>query len=81
MIQLARIHSRFMIPYIPNFVLYSVPDGAWVYSSTATLMYIWKDKFLNFWVFVPVVLAIITEILQIKSINLVMGTFHMFDAV
>lgn len=65
----------------PAFVLYSIPDGIWVYSATALFGMIWNDSPCiwqrTFWIFLPLVTSVTAEILQF--LNIVQGTFCALD--
>lgn len=64
--------------YIPNFILYSIPDFIWVYSGTISLLYIWKCSMYKYlWIFLPVICAVGAEILQ--KVGLISGTFCIID--
>ena len=69
--------------FIPDFVLYSLPDGIWVYSSTYALILIWGCNYNNksslFWILSPIVCCFSVEILQ--GIGFVKGTFCFIDLI
>jgi len=66
--------------HLSNWILYSLPDGIWVYSSTYLMMMIWR-KDLSFtsriWISAPVTCAIVTEILQVT--RTISGSFDFLD--
>lgn len=68
-------------PLIPAPILYSLPDGLWVYSFTALMGFIWfndsRRKAKSFWTLLPVSLAIGSEIGQF--LKLIPGTFDWVD--
>ena len=66
-----------ILPQIPNIIKYSLPDALWVFSATYGMLLIWKKKTL--WTYIPITIAIISEILQIPHI--VLGTFSLLDTV
>jgi glycopeptide antibiotics resistance protein len=59
--------------------LYSLPDGLWVYSFSATLFLIWGENFKGFKVItlIPFMFLCFIEILQ--HFKIVMGTFDVMD--
>ncbi|MBU4185806.1 MAG: hypothetical protein KKI12_10045 [Proteobacteria bacterium] len=66
---------------MPIIILYSLPDGIWVYSATYLMLIIWKGNMKNitalFWISAPLFLSIETELLQ--SIHIVQGSFCLYD--
>lgn len=65
---------------IPEWVLYSLPDGLWIFSYVGVVLYIWKNSvsFDNlFWITIIPLLAIGSEIGQLLGI--VIGTFDVVD--
>jgi hypothetical protein len=73
----------FIRKYIPDSILYSLPDGIWVYSGTIAFVAIWKKNsnspFCIFWISLSFTCAIVAEILQLFGI--VNGTFCSVDIV
>jgi len=66
--------------YLPEFVLYSLPDAAWVYALTFFMIWLWKDEAkmkLIFWGSIGVVLGIGGEFGQM--FGYVHGTFDFVD--
>ena len=67
--------------YIPGFILYSLPDGLWVYSGTVLFLKIWKNdqniisKY--FWILLPFIVSLLMEFFQL--FNLIKGTFCFND--
>lgn len=68
-------------PLLPGWVLYSLPDGLWVYAYTSLMANIWKVSAKSnvkvAWVLSGVVLAFGTEFGQ--SLGLISGTFDVWD--
>ena len=66
---------------MPFIILYSLPDGIWVYSATYLMLIIWNGDMKNisaiFWVLVPLLLSIGAELLQ--SMHIVQGSFCLYD--
>ena len=60
---------------LPGWVLYSLPDGCWVYAYTSWLLMIWGR--MTAWVFTGVVLAVGAELGQL--IGIVPGTYDHLD--
>ncbi|WP_210148253.1 hypothetical protein [Chryseobacterium scophthalmum] len=74
---------KFSIKYLeilPNWFLYSLPDGLWIFSYVCLMIYIWNFK-LNahsfFWIGTIPLIAIFSEIGQ--AINVIPGTFDFCD--
>ena len=68
---------------IPGVILYSVPDGLWLYSFTALMGLIWfnepRRSIRAFWIVLPVLLAVGSEFAQ--RFRLIPGTFDWWDVV
>ena len=60
---------------LPHPLLYSLPDGCWVFAGTSCMLMIWRR--LHAWVFVFVALAICTEFGQ--AVQVIPGTFEWND--
>jgi hypothetical protein len=60
---------------LPEWMLYSFPDGCWVYAITSWMLIIWLR--VNAWVVTGFVLAVASEIGQLLS--LVPGSFDALD--
>lgn len=65
---------------IPDFIVYALPDGLWMFSYMSVILYLWnndlkKENFL--WVFGLPIIAIASEIGQ--YFGLVKGTFDIMD--
>lgn len=69
----------------PNFLffsilIYSLPDGCWLYALLCSLLFIWKNKadyWFQFWIILVFISSIGTEIFQLQ--NIIFGTFDLFD--
>ncbi len=69
-----------MTTYLPNWFLYSLPDGIWVFTFTVVLCWIWhKNKTIErkYWVVLPLLLGVTGEIGQ--YLNLVQGVYCNYD--
>lgn len=66
---------------IPQIILYSLPDGIWVYSGTYLMILIWKDNIKFFsawsWILLPFICSVTAEILQ--SMHIVEGQYCPYD--
>jgi len=65
---------------VPEWILYSLPDGLWIFSYICLMLLIWHNNISSknaFWVLAIPTLAICSEIGQ--SLNFVPGTFDFFD--
>ena len=78
-IYLARTEFYQIRNILPDWVYYSLPDGLWVYSFTSALIIYWHNDVNNvkFWLIIPFVTGIITELLQ--GFNMFPGTFDFID--
>jgi len=65
---------------LPNWLLYNLPDGLWLYSFLATIKFIWirKSKKAGMvWMVLSVTFCFVAEILQ--DYGIVHGTFDWHD--
>jgi hypothetical protein len=65
---------------LPEWFLFSLPDGLWIFSYITLTLLIWKNKVTKqnfFWVFIIPLTAILSEFGQL--IKIVPGTFDLFD--
>ena len=60
---------------LPEWMLYSLPDGCWIYAATSWLLLIWKRS--SAWVFAILLLALAHEFCQLAGI--VSGTYQHLD--
>ena len=67
--------------FIPNWVLFSLPDGLWVYSFSSAIIIIWNDnrKVLILLLSIPLIFGPAVELLQL--LNLFKGTFDIKDLI
>ena len=73
-----RYYINDIIPILPKWVIYSLPDGLWVYSFTSAMILIFEKKpHQLLFVSVPILMAYIHELCQLFLINY--GTFDSFD--
>ena len=77
----AREYTLPLVRYIPFHILYSLPDGIWVYCATLSLLLVWKpkDKSKYLWASIPFICAASAELLQLTYI--VPGTFEVADLI
>jgi hypothetical protein len=71
-----------LLPWVPGFVLFSIPDGVWVFSATAFFARLWSDGPLwmrVLWIGAAPAMAIGGELGQI--VGLVPGTFDALDLI
>jgi hypothetical protein len=81
-VEAMRVHTMPYRPAIPDWILFSVPDGVWVFACTAFFARLWHDGpwyFRVFWIGLGPALAIGGELGQLPSIGLVPGTFDVAD--
>ena len=66
---------------MPVLILYSLPDGIWVYSATYLMLIIWGENWKHAtalsWILIPLFLSIGAELLQL--IHVVHGSFCLYD--
>ena len=81
-VQELRAFAGPLAPYVPGWVFFSFPDGAWVYSATAAYLVVWRAKWSTeaaFWVLLPVAMGVGSELGQ--WFGVVPGTFDFVDLV
>lgn len=78
---LMNIRGRLINIHLPDWCLYSLPDGLWVYAFASTLIFIWKDDQRKLFLFltIPLLLGPGVELLQL--IELFKGTFDVMDLI
>lgn len=65
---------------LPNWLLYSVPDGMWIFSYVTLILAIWKNCITReniFWLIVIPLVAVLSEFGQMAGI--IPGTFDIID--
>lgn len=64
---------------VPDWLIYSIPDGLWIYSFTSTLIIVNNCEWSKYkhWLLLPVSLGIGVELLQ--YFGLFKGTFDVYD--
>lgn len=64
---------------VPNWIVFSLPDGLWVYAFTSSFLIIWDNNFKNkiFIILIPVLISILLELSQYFEIC--EGTFDFTD--
>lgn len=78
----ARAAAAPLLPHVPAAVLFSAPDGAWVFSATSFFARLWHDGPLWMragWIGIAPAMAIGGELGQI--VGLVPGTFDVIDMI
>ncbi len=81
-IEAMRVHTLPHRPGIPDWILFSVPDGVWVFACTTFFARLWHDGawyYRAFWIGLGPALAIGGELGQLTWIGLVPGTFDPAD--
>ena len=66
----------------PDWIIYNLPDGIWIYSLTSLMLIVWnnhKSSFKYFWILVGPLLGISAEICQYFYI--ISGTFDIIDLI
>ena len=77
-----RLFTLPLSDYLPNWFLYSLPDGLWLFSYLSVLLVVWDNvisKHNIHWLLLVSVVAIFSEIGQFFKI--VPGTFDIFDLI
>ena len=68
------------IQYVPNWIVYNLPDGLWSYSLMFFTLILWQNStslYAKFWLAVAFLLGIFLEIGQ--YFHLIAGTFDWLD--
>jgi hypothetical protein len=75
-----RVFAQQNIKIENDWILYSLPDGLWMFSLTTILLYIWENKInqLNLgWILLVPILAVMSEFCQKHTI--IHGTYDPKD--
>lgn len=75
-----RDYANPIVNDIPNWFLYSLPDGLWIFSYISLMLFIWQNSVSIkniFWILIIPTLAISSEIGQL--LGFVSGTFDFAD--
>ena len=76
-------YRHYTLPFadnIPNWILYSLPDGLWLFSYISFALIIWDNKISKhgfFWIIIVPTIAICSEIGQL--FNIIPGTYDLVD--
>ncbi|MDZ7846933.1 MAG: hypothetical protein U5L96_09250 [Owenweeksia sp.] len=66
--------------YLPNWLLFSLPDGLWIFSYVTLTLFIWNNKITKeniFWITIIPCTVILFEIAQLLTFT--PGTFDLVD--
>jgi len=66
--------------YLPEWVLFSLPDGLWIFSYGCAICYLWKNNYSKqpyYWISVVTLLILIVEVLQLFQV--IPGVFDPLD--
>ena len=75
-----RLFTLPLTDHLPNWFLYSLPDGLWLFSYLSVLLVVWDNKISKqniHWLLLVPAVAVFSEIGQLLGI--VPGTFDIFD--
>lgn len=75
-----RLFTLPLSDHLPNWFLYSLPDGLWIFSYLSVLLVVWDNvisKYNIHWLLLLPIIAIVSEIGQLFGI--IPGTFDIFD--
>jgi hypothetical protein len=76
-------YRHYTLPFadnIPDWILYSLPDGLWLFSYISFALIIWDNKISKysfFWIIIVPIIAICSEIGQL--FNIIPGTYDLVD--
>lgn len=68
--------------FIPEWILFSLPDGLWIFSYICLILFIWKNSVSLkniFWILIIPILAISSELGQL--FGFITGTFDLTDLI
>jgi hypothetical protein len=75
-----QLHMSSVKEVLPNWVIFSLPDGLWLFSYVCFMLYLWRNSLRwsgLIWVLVLPILALIFEVSQ--AIDTSLGTFDWLD--
>ncbi|WP_291151809.1 hypothetical protein [Flavobacterium sp. UBA7680] len=67
---------------IPEWVLFALPDGLWMFSYMSLILLVWKNNISResvIWIFIIPFVSLLSEVLQ--AIKVIPGTFDKIDLV
>jgi hypothetical protein len=80
-ISLSRQYAAPFYGLLPQWVIFSLPNGLWVYAMTAFMAYVWHNSESAFlrtvWLSIGLLLGVGSEILQAAGV--ISGTFDLTD--
>ncbi|NNT71677.1 hypothetical protein HKT18_05545 [Flavobacterium sp. IMCC34852] len=65
---------------IPEWILFALPDGLWMFSYMSLILLVWENNISKeniVWIFIIPFIALLSEVLQI--IEIIPGTFDKLD--
>ena len=77
-----RILTLPLSKYLPDWFLYALPDGLWIFSCISALLLVWGNvisKHNIYWILLMPLIAIFSEVGQF--IKMVPGTFDFIDLI
>lgn len=77
-----RVFPNQIVDVLPNWFLFSLPDGLWIFSYISLMLYIWNNSITKHsivWIFIIPLLTLAFEFGQL--FNIVPGTFDIVDIV
>jgi len=73
-----RLEMNSVSRFVPNFVIYNLPDGLFLFSYTTCMLWLWdENQYKYYWVFIIPLLLVIIELLQLN--HTMPGTFYILD--
>lgn len=73
-----RLEMNSVSRFVPNFVIYNLPDGLFLFSYTTCMLWLWdENQYKYYWVFIIPLLLVIIELLQLN--HTLPGTFDILD--
>ncbi|MDC0204547.1 hypothetical protein OAJ65_01995 [Flavobacteriales bacterium] len=81
-IEYLRENTMGLKQYLPDWFLFSLPDGLWVFSYVSLMLLIWNNtisKYNIFWIILIPIIAVLSEFGQ--SIKITPGTFDPLDLI
>ncbi len=77
---ISTVREYFSTIELPNWIVYNLPNGLWIFGLTYFLLTIWrnrKDFQAKFWIATPLIIALFLEFSQLNLNNV--GTFDFKD--
>lgn len=78
-VEILRDKSAPLYDKLPAWIIYSLPNGLWIYSLIISMKIIWDDHKKAFFIYCLSIIAIALLIELGQAIDIIIGTFDLYD--